>query len=211
MALRAVICDLGGVVVDIDSNRIRQHWARRSRLSSSEVFAAYPDEVYEAFERGEVTEERYLHHVRERLQLVGTDAELADDFNQLYLGVNSAVVELLIQMRGNGLAVLALTNTNSLHHRVWSERFADTLTHFDAIHCSHRLGARKPEAAAFTRVLEAHGLTADEACFIDDVPAYAEAADRVGLAGVTYTDPGSLAQRLTHLGALGTPRDSRWT
>lgn len=202
MAVRAVLCDLGGVVIRLDSDRIRHCWAARSRLPPSEVYAAYPDAVYEAFERDEVTEEQYLAHVRDRLQLRADDEEIADDFNQLYLGVDGDVLELLGRASHQGATILALTNTNRTHHRVWSERFAAELGVFDAIHCSHELRARKPEPAAFRRVLDAHGLEAWETAFIDDVPEYVHAARDLGLQGLIYTGPAELAVQLSRMGAL---------
>ena len=200
MAVTAMVCDLGGVVLPIDPDRIRHSWARRSRLSTAEVLAAYPDEVYEAFERDEVSEEAYLAHVRERLALDGSDEQLAEDFNDLYLGVDEEVVRLLWRLRDHGLTVVALSNTNRLHHRVWSRRFAEALSVFEAVHSSHDLRARKPEPAAYLRVLDAHGLDAESTCFVDDVPAYVDAAEDLGLRGVVYTDAASLAARLAELG-----------
>lgn len=203
MALTAVVCDLGGVVLRIDVDRIRASWARRSRLPVSEVMAAYPDEVHDALERDEVSEQHYLEHVRQQLALDGSDEELADDFNQLFLGVEDEVLGLLEQARARGLTVVALSNTNRIHHRVWSRRFAAELAVFDAIHCSHELRARKPEPAAYLQVLEAHGLEAHQACFIDDVPAYVGVAQDLGLHGLRYTDPASLARQLSEAGVLG--------
>jgi len=198
--VRTVLCDLGGVVIRIDPDRIRRRWAARSPLPSREVEAAYPNAAYEAFERDELSEQEYLAHVREHLQLRGDDAEIAADFNALYLGVDQQVVDLLQRLRRAGVLLLALTNTNRLHHRVWSSRFAPELSVFDTVHCSFDLRARKPEPAAFERVLAAHELTADRTLFVDDTAAHVEAARALGLLGVVFTGPAAIAEIIDRTG-----------
>lgn len=199
MAVRAVLCDLGGVVIRIDATRTWAGWAAHSTLPDVDPYAPYTDEVYERFERDEVPEAEYLRNVRDRLSLEGTDDELVAAFNDLYLGVDEATVAVLRERRDRGALVLALTNTNRTHHRVWSDRYAGPLEVFHEIHCSHDLGARKPEPAAFLRTLETHGLAPDEVVFIDDVPGYVEAARALGLHAITFLDADDLAHRLAEL------------
>lgn len=201
-APQAVLCDLGGVVIRIDPDRIRSRWAARSPLPASEVHAAYPDAVYEAFERDEFSVGEYLAHVRERLQLQGDDDELAADFNDLYLGADAAVVALLWRLRRRGVRLVALTNTNRLHHQAWSRRFGAELKVFETIHCSHDLRARKPERAAFERVLDAHGLRPSATVFVDDLPANVEAARALGLQGLVFTGAAALERDLARLDLL---------
>jgi glucose-1-phosphatase len=196
VAVRAVVCDLGGVVIRIDADRIRAGWARLSALPVEAVYAAYPDDTYDRFERDEVTEDEYLWDVRSRLHLDGTDEEIRAAFNDLYLGVNHGTLALLRRLREHGALVLALTNTNRTHHRVWSRRFADALEVFDEVHSSHVLGCRKPEPEVFRRVLDEHDLTPEEVVFIDDMPGHVAAAQAVGMEGIIFTDAQTLADQL---------------
>lgn len=197
--IRAVICDLGGVVIRIDPDRIQHHWARRSALPRAEVHAAFPDEAYLAFERDELTEAEYLEHVRTHLELDGTDDELADDFCRIFLGVDPGTVQVLHDLRAYGWQVIGLSNTNRIHQRVWSRRYAAELAVFDAIHCSYELKARKPEAAAFTTVLDLHDLHPAETLFVDDLAVNVEAARDVGLHGSVFTTARELRRQLAHL------------
>jgi putative hydrolase of the HAD superfamily len=108
-------------------------------------------------------------------------------------------VTLLQGLRERGALVVALTNTNRIHHRIWSQRYVDALTVFDTIHSSHDLRARKPEPSAFMAVLDAHHLEPAEAVFIDDSPGHVEAACEVGLHGIVFTDADRLAEQLRDL------------
>jgi glucose-1-phosphatase len=196
VAIQTVLCDLGGVVIRIDADRIREGWAQMSPLPVAEVYAAYPDEVYDRFERDEVTEDEYLHHVRSRLRLEGTDEEIRGAFNDLFLGVDVGTLDVLQRLRRRGVLTLALTNTNRTHHRVWSRRFADALGVFHEVYSSHDLASRKPEPAVYRRVLQEHGLVPGEVLFIDDLPSHVAAAQAVGLKGIVFTDASTLAEQL---------------
>lgn len=199
MGYRAVICDLGGVVVRIDSDRVRQSWAALSDLPDATTLAPYPDTTYESFERGEVTEAEYFAHVRRSLQCRGTNEQLSAGFNDLFLGIDHDVIQQLRDLRDEGVLVVALTNTNAAHQRVWSRRFADELAVFERVHCSHELRARKPERAAFEQVLAAHALDGRETVFIDDVPDYVDAAAALGMHGIVFETAPALARDLDSL------------
>lgn len=194
--MQAVLCDLGGVVIQIDPDRIREQWARMSALPAADVYAAYPDEVYYEFERDELTVSEYVGHVRARLRLEGTDEEILAAFNALYIGADQATVELLRGLRERGVLMLALTNTNRAHHQVWCRRFAEVLGVFDRVHCSHDLGLRKPEPEVFRAVLDEHDLKPAEVVFIDDVRGHVSAAEAIGLDGVAFSDASALARQL---------------
>lgn len=195
--IRAVLCDLGGVVIRIDPDRIRSAWSAMSTLPPGDVYDAFPDATYDRFERDEITETEYFEHVRDDLRLRGTVEEVRAAFNDLYLGVDEETVAVLRGLKERGVVLLALTNTNRAHHRVWSERFADALDVFDEVHCSHELGCRKPEPEVFARVLEAHQLPASGVVFVDDVEGHVEAAKAAGLGGVVFTDAATLERQLS--------------
>jgi len=196
--LDGVICDLGGVVIAIDPDRIRDHWAARSSLPRAEVHARFPDEHYLAFERDALTEREYLAHVRRQLELEGTDEELADDLCRIFLGIDQGTLRVLRDLRGR-YTVVALTNTNRIHERVWSRLYETELEVFEHIHCSHDLRARKPDPAAFTAVLDHHGLPASRTLFIDDLAANVEAARELGMRGIVFHDAEQLAREVRTL------------
>lgn len=199
-----ILADLGGVVVDIDPGRCHRGWADLSSLTSDEVAARlFPDAQYEALERGHVTVQAYLEHVRDQL---GSNAELealAACFNDIYLGLNREVLQVLDERRSAGWRLAALTNTNQLHHDRWWPMYRDALTMFERIHLSHELGARKPEPACFEAVLELEGVPPEEVVFVDDAEEHVTAARSLGIEAIHFTSADQLARDLGQLDDRG--------
>lgn len=193
-----IICDLGGVVVRIDPSRCHAGWAVASGVPLDVVVERlYPDARYDAYERDEIRDEEYLAHVREQLGTDVDDQTLAACFKDIFIGLDQDVHGLLAAEHRQGRRVVALTNTNRMHHERWSVLYADDLTIFDAVHTSFELRARKPETACFERVLDKYpDVSRSEIVFIDDVIENVEAARSLGMRGIHFTSAEQCAREL---------------
>lgn len=204
-----IVCDLGGVVVRIDPRRCHSGWSELSGLSVGDVAQRlYPDDVHDAFERGEVSARGYLDHVRQQLGTDTDDDTLAACFNDIYGGIDQDVLAVLAACQLAGSRLVALTNTNPLHHGHWWPMYRDDLAVFDHIYLSFELGARKPEPAAFQAVLDAEEAAPDEAVFIDDVAGHVQAARDLGLPAIHYRSANDLSD---HLAAVSHAPEIRLT
>jgi HAD superfamily hydrolase (TIGR01509 family) len=76
----------------------------------------------------------------------------------------------------------------------------DFFRYFPARTYSCVLGASKPSPLIFREALRASGVKAGEAVFIDDIAAYVEAAQRLGMAGVHFQGAEQLSGQLRELG-----------
>src|SRR5205814_10525832 len=63
-------------------------------------------------------------------------------------------------------------------------------------------GFSKPNPLIYRRALGSSHAKAGETIYIDDIPAYVEAAKRLGLTGIQYQSPDQLATSLRELGVL---------
>jgi len=61
-------------------------------------------------------------------------------------------------------------------------------------------GASKPNPVLYAAALKASKAKAGEAVYIDDIPAYVEAARNLGMSGIHYQSPESLKAELAALG-----------
>jgi HAD superfamily hydrolase (TIGR01509 family) len=65
---------------------------------------------------------------------------------------------------------------------------------------SYRVGASKPDPLIYREALKACKVRAEEAVYIDDIAAYATAAQRLGMTGIVFQSPEQLQSDLRNLG-----------
>jgi putative hydrolase of the HAD superfamily len=94
--------------------------------------------------------------------------------------------------RGTGLALLSNAPL-SLAAAVDRMSWTDLVTHR---FFSCRIGATKPDPAAYRAVLDRIGAAPAHVTFVDDRPANVAGAEAVGIRGVLFTGPAALAAEL---------------
>lgn len=76
-SVKALLFDLGGVVIDIDFNLVFAGWAGYSNRSVEEIKSKFSfDQFYEAHERGEIDSAEYFNSLRKTL---GIDIKMSFD------------------------------------------------------------------------------------------------------------------------------------
>ena len=201
--VKAVLSDLGGVLIEYSFHLATAEWARLAGVDPARLAERLVvDEAWEAFEVGALTERAFCDHLRHSCGLDLDDADLISGWNAIYLGVNVEVERLLREVAHQGVRLVAVTNTNVTHQRVWQERFADALEPFGAVYSSCEAGARKPEPAFLEHVLDSERLAPQETVFVDDMLVNVEAARRLGIDAVLYAGADRLRKAFAGRGLL---------
>jgi putative hydrolase of the HAD superfamily len=186
---RALLFDLGGVVLHTDFDRSLQAWAAHSRLPLQRLRELFQvDEPYRRHETGHLAADGYFAHLRELLALRCDAAAVQAGFNASLVAEIDETVQLLAAVRSR-LPCYAISNTNAVHLAHIERAFPRLLPHFTRVFASHEIGARKPDPQAFTHVLQAIGLPAGEVLLFDDLIANVEAARACGLQAVLVRGP----------------------
>jgi putative hydrolase of the HAD superfamily len=92
-----------------------------------------------------------------------------------------------------------LSNTDPLHV-AYMEATYGFLKLFPVRIYSCRVGASKPDPIIYKKALEACKARAQEAVYVDDIPSYAEAAERLGMRGIVFDTPEQLWDRFRQFG-----------
>ena len=92
-----------------------------------------------------------------------------------------------------------LSNTDPIHVAQLEASY-DFMRYFRNRLYSCAVGASKPNPLIFREALRACKVNAEEAVYIDDVPAYAEAAQRLGMTGIVFQSPEQLQSDLRTAG-----------
>ncbi|MCD6078865.1 MAG: haloacid dehalogenase-like hydrolase [Ramlibacter sp.] len=167
--VRAVLFDLGGVILSIDFGRALAAWAPHSRLAPERLQAAFRwDEPFLQHETGKLSNDGYFAHVRQALELDCDAATVEAGFNAILVAEIEETTHLVERLRKR-VPCYAISNTNDAHMAEMRRAFPGLLPRFDRVFASHEMGHRKPQPAAFEHVLRAIGVPAGEVLLFDDL------------------------------------------
>ena len=182
--VEALLFDFGGVLIEIDFDRVFARWAKLAGAPFEQVKQRFDHgEAYQQHERGEIDAADYFQALRETLGIDLTDADFADGWQQVF-GQEIAPTVALLERLARRIPLYLLSNTNELHFAYMSRRYADTLGLLDKWFVSCRMGARKPERASFEYVSRELGVPLDRILFFDDTHANVEGARAAGVPSV---------------------------
>jgi len=182
--VKALLFDLGGVVIDISVERALRHWAPSSRLTIEQMRGRLAaDEPFRQHERGELPAAAYFAHLRRVFELQASDQQIADGWNAILVGENTESLRLVASARRH-LPCYAFTNTSHTHQAAWTNAFPNVVSAFERIFASPELGLRKPERAAFEAVTQEIGVEPRAVLFFDDLLENVEGARAAGLQAV---------------------------
>ncbi len=180
----ALLFDLGGVVIEIDFDRVLARWALHARRDLATIKGRFAlDHDYQRHERGEIDAAAYFASLRRSLEIDIADEQFLSGWNEIFIGEIPGMAALL-QRAGARLPLYVFTNSNPTHRREWSSQFAGILGSFRKVFVSSELGKRKPEAEAFQAVVAAIGVPAHRIVFFDDSLENVEGARASGLRAV---------------------------
>jgi putative hydrolase of the HAD superfamily len=181
---RAILCDLGGVLISVDFAQAFAAWAPFSELPQSELQATFRfDLQYQRHERGEIDRDEYFAHLRKTLRLHASDAEIAAGWNAILIGEIETTLRLLESAR-QSVPIYLFSNSNATHKAAWTARFPRVMRICSEVFVSSDLGLRKPERAAFLAVARRIGLPPEAILFLDDTLENVEGARAVGMQAV---------------------------
>ncbi len=198
--LRAIIFDIGRVLIRVDVARAMTGLADGVSLSPEEVWSALEkDPRWKDWQEGRMSPHDWHLHVSRRLGSKLSFAQFVEVWNRALdptpIHENGFLEQLAKRYR---LAVLS--NTDPLHVAHMEKAYA-FFGLFPARIYSCRVGASKPNPVIYKEALQACKVKAQEAVYVDDVPAYAQAAGQLGMHGIVFQSPEQLQSDLQTLGA----------
>ncbi len=193
---KAIIFDLGKVVFDVSFDRSFQYWATSSDRQFDDIKNKFQfDNIFDKFEKDEISSGQFRTEISQRLNLKLSDQEFDKGWCDLYLDIYIGIDNLLEDLKQN-YKIVALTNTNIIHSKVWKIKYADTLQHFEKIFSSHELKERKPDTKAYQIVLDYLGIEPQQAVFLDDNIDNIKGADQLGIKTILVTSYKQMTEEL---------------
>lgn len=183
-----LLFDLGGVLVDVNQDRIFEGLAQYLPESSSDLKARLlrVPALWEPFVVQEFSPQRLTREVNGILKSELTEAQVVAAFNA-ELGTTIETTAALLPSLKRRTQVGCLSNTNSIH---WDRllKAYEFMGHFDRRFASQLLGSAKPDRAIYEKVSDLLGVRPDEVLFFDDKTENVATAQKLGWHARVYRD-----------------------
>lgn len=201
MPLKAVVFDLGGVLIDWDPRYLYRKLLD-DEAAVEEFLATVCTPAWNAEQdRGRPFAEGVAELVERHPVHAAAITAYHERWPEMLGGAVGGTVEVLAELRAVGVPVYALTNWSAETFGIARERF-EFLEWFDGVLVSGEERMIKPDPAIFRLLLDRFGLDPGATFYIDDSPANVAAADRLGFDAVRFTSPAQLRRDLEARGLL---------
>lgn len=201
--IKAVIFDLGGVLINVNKDVMAKGLAKHSSLSAEEISQHFSDTIISEHEigfcRGLISQHDFLGQLSKVLKLKQIGIEEFDKFYSGRLSSKEDTLEILRRLAKN-YSIGIISNTNILNYARCAELLNAELGLFKAISLSYEVHSLKPAPAIYVEALRQLNLSAPECVYIDDVSEYAESAGRLGMNHIQFVSAVKLESDLKKLG-----------
>ncbi|HEY4086144.1 MAG TPA: HAD family phosphatase [Bryobacteraceae bacterium] len=199
--IKAVIFDLGRVIVPFDLARGYSRIAELTGLAQAEI----PERIrstgfIERLESGTIEPREFARQLSEVLGLQCSYEEFCEIWSSIFLPPTLIPEEMLVKIAACFRLVL-LSNTNAIHFDMIRANYPH-LRHFHALVLSHEVGAMKPSPRIYEQAVAAAGCRPEECFFTDDIAAYVEGARRYGIDAVQFESAEQIERELKHRNVL---------
>jgi HAD superfamily hydrolase (TIGR01509 family) len=196
---RAIIFDIGRVLIRVDVGRALSGLAQGIALSPEEIWSSLQsDPRWLDWQEGRISPRDWYSHVVQKLGGSLTFEQFTDAWNRS-LDPNPIHETSFLDGLSQRYRLALLSNTDPMHVAHMESTY-DFFKFFPVRGYSCSLGISKPNPLIYEHALQACKVPAREAVYIDDVPAYAEAAQRLGMTGIVFQTPERLQADLHALG-----------
>jgi HAD superfamily hydrolase (TIGR01509 family) len=196
---RAIIFDIGRVLIRVDISRAMSGLASGLSLTPQDVWSAIEkDPRWLDWQEGRISPSDWHLHLTKRLGASLTFEQFSEVWNRA-LDPNPLHTDSFFEQLSRNYRLALLSNTDPIHMSNEEDRFS-FFRFFPIRIYSYRVGASKPNPLIYREALKACKVRAEEAVYVDDVAAYADAARRLGMTGIVFQSPEQLRSDLRSLG-----------
>jgi FMN phosphatase YigB (HAD superfamily) len=199
--LRAIIFDIGRVLVRVDIQKAQLGLAKGLSLTAEELWSAIEkDPRWPDWQEGRMSARDWYLHLCKRLGISLGFAEFVEVWNSA-LDPKPIHPDSLFEHLSKSYRLGLLSNTDPIH----VEHLETTYSFFRYFPKPVRIyscsvGASKPNPLIFREALRACKVNAGQAVYIDDIPSYVQAARALGCKGIPFHGAEELRKELAGLG-----------
>lgn len=196
---RAVIFDVGRVIIRVDMSRSVAALGKRKGLSHMQVLRELEaDPHWPDWQEGRMKPQNWHAHLSKKLHFSYNFEEFCTIWNSV-LDPETILPDLLFERLALKCRLALLSNTDPLHVAHFEASYS-FVRHFPARVYSCRVGLSKPSPAIYHHALREVDAMPDEAMFIDDLHENVLAAASLGIDAFHFTSADDLLAEFSRMG-----------
>ena len=199
--IKAVIFDLGNVLLDFDHRRAATRIAQYCNKPAQDIYGLFFDsELTGLFEEGRISEEDFFLKVKSALDLKLDFSGFVPIWNEIFfLSEKNRAVYALAKRLKKRYRTAVLSNINVLHYEYIKKTFP-VFGAFHEVFTSCTVGFVKPDHRIYAGALSALGVKAYETFYTDDRKDLIESAAKLGIKCATFSGFDQLENDLVSAG-----------
>jgi len=202
---KAVVFDLGKVLVDFDYSIAGRRIAARGKMSAGEVqeFIDHSPLLFR-FETGRMSQQQFFAEVQSATGFEGTIEEFTVFFSDIFSPIEP-MLNLHAALRQRGVPTYIFSNTNELAVGHIRKNFP-FFSQFNGYILSYEHGAMKPDGNLYEVVERTSRLGGPELLYLDDRPENVAAGAARGWQAVLHENPEKSRSAVVASGLLSGPQ-----
>jgi|TARA_B100001093_G_scaffold520473_1_gene616399 putative hydrolase of the HAD superfamily len=199
--IKAIIFDLGGVILNIDYDLTIKEFEKLGVLNSTSYYSKNEQKkIFNDLEIGKISEKEFINAVKLKTNNANEN-QIKHAWNKMLLNLPLEKLIFIKRIMYNYQTFL-LSNTNCIHISCFKNSLSETEwklfeSAFNKIYFSYKIGMRKPSVKIFEYVLKENHLKAKNVLFIDDSIQHINAAQKIGIVTHHLKDSEDLITILT--------------
>ena len=185
--IKNIVFDLGGVIMDLDTDRAVSRFVEIGVKNAPELVNAYQQKgVFLELEEGLADRETFCKKLSEYAGKEISDEEALNAWRGFITDIPQYKLDYILDLRSKYKLYL-LSNTNPFilewaRTSSFTEAGLPITAYFDKIYASYEVGITKPNKEIFEFMLKDSGMIPSETLFIDDGIRNVEMASSMGIA-----------------------------
>ena len=182
---KAIIFDLGGVILNIDYLLTINEFKKLGIENASDFYSKkMQSPIFDKIEVGAINPKAFMKALEKECNNASVE-QVENAWNAMLLDLPKNRLDLIKKLK-NKYKIFLLSNTNEIHiqafkNKIGEKTWIEFSALFDKIYLSFEVGFRKPDKGAFKIILEENSLKPNEVFFIDDSPQHIETAKKLGI------------------------------
>tara|TARA_B100000674_G_scaffold52546_1_gene36314 strand:+ start:1905 stop:2606 length:702 start_codon:yes stop_codon:yes gene_type:complete len=183
--IKAIIFDLGGVILNINYTLTIKEFEKLGILNSTSYYSKNKQKkIFDDLETGKISEKEFINTIKLKT-IHASEHQIKNAWNKMLLDLPIKRVIIIKNMMKNYQTFL-LSNTNYIHISFFKNSLSESEwklfeSAFHKIYFSYKIGMRKPSVKVFQYVLKENHLQPGNVLFIDDSIQHINAAKTIGI------------------------------